>query len=331
MSTPFRFAIIGLGGIAQKWADDVQKHLPQAQVYAVCSRTQAHADAFAQTYGAAHACGSIDALLAIKGIDAVYISNPHPDHFATARACLEAGLPVICEKPMAMHHTEVASLVALAHERKVFLMEAIWSRFIPGFDRALQLVAEGLLGDLVSITADFGFRADPKGKPRIWKKELGAGSLLDIGIYPVLLTQYLLGQPDGILASATLTAGGIDADCAMIFNWKTGAQALLHSSILATTPTEAHIYGTQGSLYLHPRFHHTQLLTHTDLAGTTTNYPLPYTGHGYHYEAAAAIQAIRSGAIEHPLVSHDFSLQLAQTLGRVMDQIGLDYGHDAVV
>ncbi len=327
MSTPFRFAIIGLGGIAQKWADDVNRHLPKAQIYAVCSRDKAHAEAFAQAYGAAHACGSLDELLEIKGIDAAYISNPHPDHFATARACLEAGLPVICEKPMAMHHTQVAALVALARERKLFLMEAIWSRFIPGFDKALQLVAEGLLGEVISITADFGFKADPQGKPRIWRKELGAGSLLDIGIYPVLLTQYLLGQPDRVLASATMTSEGIDADCAMIFTWKSGAQALLHSSILASTPTEARIHGTKGRLHLHPRFHHTQMLTYTDASGHITDYSLPYTGFGYHYEASAAIDAIRSGAIEHPLVSHDFSLRLAQTLGRVMDQIGLDYGY----
>jgi predicted dehydrogenase len=325
MSKLFHFGIIGLGGIARKWADDVNKYLPEAQISTVCSRNEAHARAFAQEFGAKHACSSIAELLALDGIDAVYIANPHVDHFEAAMACLQAQIPVICEKPMALHLWQVEALVQIAQERKVFLMEAIWSRFIPGFAQALDLVQEGQIGEIQTITADFGFRADPLGKARIWQKELGAGSLLDIGIYPILLTQYLLGQPDEILSSAIITETGIDADCAMIFKWKGDKQALLHSSILTNTPTEALIHGTLGTLHLHTRFHHPSQITLTLAHGQSTSFHTPYDGHGYHFEARAAMEAIRAGAIEHASISHAFSLNLAQTLHRVLAQIGVDY------
>jgi predicted dehydrogenase len=320
----FHFAIIGLGAIARKWTEDVQRYLPKAQIYAVCSRSAEHAQDFAAQYGITHHFNSIDNLLQLPGIDAVYIANPHPDHYAAICSCIERGIAVICEKPMAMHAWQVQDVVSKARSRHVFLMEAIWTRFIPGFQTALALIEQGTIGDVHTITADFGFKADPNGKPRIWRKELGAGSLLDIGIYPVLLTQYLLGVPDQVKATASFTDQGIDESCAMVLSWKNSQQALLHCSLRASTPTEARIYGSNGSIYLHPKFHH-PVGFDLSIGSETTTIAIPIEGHGYHYEAAAAMECIKSGGIEHPLVSHQFSLDLAETLGRIMVEIGLEY------
>jgi predicted dehydrogenase len=324
MDGVFHIGIIGLGGIARKWADDVQKYLPKAKIYAVCSRDAANAEEFARTYEVPHHCSSIDLLLNLPDLHLVYIANPHPDHYAAALSCLDSGIAVLCEKPMAMHFWQVEALVAKSCEKQVFLMEAIWSRFIPAFHHTLALVASEAIGKVHTITADFGFRATPDGKPRLWQKALGAGSLLDIGLYPILLTQYLLGQPDTIQANATFTEQYIDDSCQMLFGWNGGQRAILLSTLRTTTPTDAWIHGTEGSIYLHSRFHHPYQMTVQRGAHLET-FDMPYSGHGYHFEAAAAIEAIRSGAIEHPLVSHAFSLQLSETLGRVMGQIGLQY------
>jgi predicted dehydrogenase len=324
MHQKFNIAIIGLGAIARRWTEDVQEHLPKACIYAVCSRDAAHAERFAQEYGIQHHFSQIDALLQLPEIHAVYVANPHPDHFATAMQCLEHSIPVICEKPMAMHLWQVEALVAKSREKQVFLMEAIWTRFIPAFQHMLELVSDGAIGDVHTITADFGFRGDPNGKPRLWQKSLGAGALLDIGLYPILLTQYLLGPPDSILANATFTDQGIDDSNQMLFSWGAQKRAILYSSLRTTTPTDAWIHGTEGSIYLHAKFHHPYRLTLIHGA-VTQEIQLPYAGHGYHFEAKAAMEAIQSGAIEHALVSHEFSLQLAKTMGRMMEVVGLEY------
>jgi predicted dehydrogenase len=320
----FRFGIIGLGSIARKWTQDVQQHLPSAQIAAVASRSAANASAFADEFGIARHYSSATDMLDAGGLDAIYIANPHPDHYASAMLCLERGIPVICEKPMAMHHWQVAALIAKAREKRVFLMEALWTCEIPAFRFAMEQVQKGSIGTVHTITADFGFRADGMTKPRIWAKELGAGALLDIGIYPVLLSQCVFGNPTQIKASATFTDQGVDDSCAMIFEWPNDRRAILHCSIKATTPTEAWIHGTTGSIHLHSRFHHPYALTIWRCA-EAEQIELPYQGHGYHFEARSAMQSIQQGDLEHPIMTHQLSLDLAATLGRVMEVTGIEY------
>jgi predicted dehydrogenase len=194
----------------------------------------------------------------------------------------------------------------------------------PAFQHLLHLVDIGVIGEVHTITADFGFRVDANAKPRTLQKLLGAGSLLDIGIYPIYLAQTLLGSPDTIQATATFTDQGIDDSCAMLLGWGTDKRAILHSTIKTTTRTEAWVHGTLGAIHIHTRFHHPHRLSiHKDNQIETIE--MPYHGHGLHFEAQAAIDAIKSGQIEHPLVSYRQSIELSDTMSKVMEQIGLVY------
>jgi predicted dehydrogenase len=244
--------------------------------------------------------------------------------------CLEAGIPVLCEKPFAMNLEEAMRMVAAARRNRVFLMEALWTRFIPGNIRALELVEQGAIGALHTIRADFGFKMPFDPQSRVFNKGLGAGALLDLGIYPALLALTLFGKPDpeNICAVATFTQTDVDESCAFNFQYPNGKLALCHATIAANTSLCAHLYGSEGTLMLHSRWHHTQKLTLSRYDGRTESFEdidVPYTGRGYHYEAAHVMQCLENGLLESDVVPLAFTLELAETLDAIRGKIGLEY------
>lgn len=281
MCTSFHWGLIGLGKIAHKFARDLAL-LPEARLYAVASRSQEKADRFAAEYGAAEAYGNYGELLSCPELDAVYIATPHSLHLENSLMCLESGLPVLCEKPLALNGGQVEKVIHKAREKEVFLMEALWTRFHPSTRKVLELIEQAAIGEVLSVRADFGFRADFDPRSRLFDPALGGGALLDIGIYPVFLAYLLLGPDPEISARAVYGATGVDEECGITFRYPGGQMAHLHCSFRAHTRTEAFIYGTEGTIQLLPRWHEPTDIQIRWNQGREENLSFEKKGHGWH-------------------------------------------------
>lgn len=323
------WGIIGLGRIARQFADDLRL-LPNARLLAVASNDAERAAAFAYEFGAKHAFGRYEDIVRCPGLDVVYVATPHPGHCSNTLLCLQNGIAVLCEKPFAMNLAEAREMVNLARKNQVFLMEALWTRFVPANCEAIRMVQNAEIGRLHTIRADLGFRMPFDPDSRVYNKALGAGSLLDLGIYPALLALTFFGKPapDDIHAVAAFTSTGVDESCAFNFQYPDGRLALCHSTIAANTSLGAHLYGTEGTIFLHPRWHHTQKLTLSRYDGrqeTFQDIEIPYKGRGYAYEAAHVMECLENKLTESPVVPLDFTLELAATLDAIREKIALQY------
>lgn len=325
MSQPtFHWAILGLGKIARKFAADLQ-HLPDANLVAVGSRSQERAQAFAADFGAQHAAGNYEETFAGPRIDAVYIATPHVGHLELVKLCLSKGVPVLCEKPLGLNLTEVEEMVRLSRSLGIYLMEALWSRFTPATAKVLELIEAGELGRVESVRADFGFRIGPNTGRRILDPELGGGSLLDIGIYPIWLIQLLLGAPEEIHAVGRLDENGIDRDVSVTLRHAAGPLGHAYSTLYGRTPTEALILGEKASIHWHNRFHEPSNFSVLREGEAPQNYFFDRVGFGYHYEAVAVMEDVRNGRTENALWSHEDSLRLHRTLTDIRRMIGVRY------
>ena len=321
----YNWAILGLGNIARKFAQDLAL-VPGARLHAVASRSLAKAQAFAADFEVPHAVGSYEELLAVPGIDVVYIATPHSEHCAHALLCLRAGLPVLCEKAFAQNADQVRDMIRVAREGRVFLMEAFWTRFFPAIAQALALVEAGHIGEVKHLVADFGFAAPYQPEGRLFNPALAGGSLLDVGVYPLFISQLFLGMPSAVGAVATLAPTGIDLNCAMSLAYPGGATASLFSTIAAQTDNRCVLYGTRGQLHLLGRFHApTGVRVQRDGTEVPQEMSAPTPGHGYHYEAAHVQACLAQCRLESPLLPLASSLHLMQQLDAVRKQIGLRY------
>lgn len=320
------WAILGLGKIAKKFATDLIT-LPNANLYAVGSRTNKKAKAFAKEFGATKSYGSYEALLADPKVDVVYIATPHVFHCENTLMALDKGIAVLCEKPLAINAKEVALMVAKAKVKNTFLMEALWTLFIPSIKKTKELVASGVIGEIQSVKADFGFKAVFDPKSRLFDPNLGGGSLLDIGIYPLFLAQAFLGKPQSIIASAVLGATNVDEELSVTLKYAGGKMAHAHSTIRSHTPIEAYIYGTKGYIHIPTRFHepvpHISLVEYEGLKKTV--YRMPQQAIGFKYEAAAVMAYLAVGKKESDVASLQFSIDLMETMDAVRKEIGLVY------
>ncbi|MGE5944058.1 MAG: Gfo/Idh/MocA family protein, partial [Flavobacteriales bacterium] len=242
-----KWGIIGLGGIANKFANDILS-IEDAELFAVASRSQEKADAFAKKYGAKKAYATYEDLANDPNIDAVYIATPHAFHKENALMCLEKGIAVLGEKPFAMNAKDVDEMIAKAKEKNVLLMEALWTYFLPHYQYVLKLLKDKTFGNILKIESDFGFVRPFNADDRLFNKNVGGGSLLDIGIYPIFASLSTLGMPNKIEANATFFENGIDSTCHMVFNYDNDVKAYLKSSILEVLPTEAIFYCEKGTI-----------------------------------------------------------------------------------
>lgn len=321
----YRFAIVGLGRIARKFASDLRL-VEGATLTSVASRSQARADAFAEEFGARYAAGSYDELFEGPQLDAVYVATPHTGHHALVRQCLSHDLAVICEKPLGLNLREVGELVAEARQRRVYLLEALWTRFLPTFAEAKKRLAAGAIGEVTGLRADFGFKGVDKDAPRILDVGLGGGALLDVGIYPVFLAQELLGASEIVTAVARFHESGADVDETIVLADERGRHASLHATFLAKTPTEATVYGTEGALQWHGDWYKPSSFTIAPDDGDAITYRPPKSqGYGYHHEAQAMVGDLRAGRTESELWGLDDSLRLHRTLTEVRARFGLAY------
>lgn len=323
-SDPVRWGILGTGKIAGRFAEALAR-TPRAALTAVGSRDEARARIFAEAGGAARAYGSYEEVAADPEIDVVYVATPHVLHAEHALLCLDRGKAVLCEKPFALNAGEARAVFDRARERRLFVMEAMWMRFIPVVDRMLALVRSGAIGEVRLVSADFGFRAEVGPEHRLLDPALGGGALLDIGIYPVTLAQLLLGRPATIVSHGQFGNDAVDRQGGVILGYDGGRMAVLYSSIDVHTPVEATVMGTRGRIRLHRRFHHASRMTIVRDDGPEEEVSIPVEGNGLQYEAEEVIRCLDAGRLESEGLPHAHTLAVLETLDTVRAQWGLQY------
>lgn len=324
MTTKIKWGIIGLGKIAHTFAQDLLR-APHTELAAVASRSAEKARKFATDFQVPAHYASYQNFIENAEVDVVYIATPHPFHVALSQSCLQNGKAVLCEKPLAMNAAQLEQLINTAETSRKFLMEGLWTRFMPSFQKAVALIANGVLGEINHLEADFGFQAKYSTTGRLFNKQLGGGSLLDIGIYPLFLSLSVLGQPKSIKAQADFSPTGVDESCTIHLEYPRGASAHLHSTFAKHTPTQATIVGEKGHLIVQPRFHQSQHLSLHINGREVQHFELPYRGNGYIAEIEEVNSCLRKGLSESPKLPHSFSLKLCQLLDAVRNEINLIY------
>ena len=320
----YKWGIIGPGKIAAKFA----AALPlagRATLEAIASSNEDRAKEFAGKFGAARFYTRYEDLATDPQIDAVYIATPHGFHAEHALLCLRHGKAVLCEKPMALSGRQVQTMIDAARENKAFLMEAMWSRFLPVIDKTLELIRDHQLGTVKSVRADFGFLAPFNPEGRLYNLRLGGGSLLDIGIYPLFLCLLLLGEPDTIHAAGHLAPTGSDESCQAILHYQDGRSAMISSTLACQTSISAEIAGTAGMIQLPTPWYKNDKLTLLrpgEEAKTLTVEPMV---NGFEYQIREVTACLDKGILESPLHSHADSLLLSRTMDAIREQIGVKY------
>ncbi|MGZ5201286.1 MAG: Gfo/Idh/MocA family protein [Telluria sp.] len=322
-----RWGILSTGKIARAFATAL-KDTPGAVLHAVASRDEATAQAFATQFGVTRAYGTYEALAADPDVDIVYIGTPHPMHARNALMALRAGKAVVCEKAFTLNRREADEVVALAHEKKLFLMEALWSRFLPALAEVRRIIASGEIGAARHITADFGFPAAVGPEHRVFNPALGGGAMLDLGIYPLSIATAILGPVESVRAQAELGPTGVDVQTGFTLKHRGGGMSTCSCSLLARTPCELTVSGTRGHIRMNTRFHHATAVTVVLDDGTTRTIDTPYIGNGYAHEIMEAQRCFREGLIESPGMTHAETLDHMGVMDEVRRQVGVSYAAD---
>ncbi len=317
-----KWGILGLGKIADKFAQDLAL-LDNCKLVAVASRSQQKADDFAKKFEAKTAYDSYVKLAKDATVDAIYIATPHRFHKENAIVCMQHKKAVLCEKPFAMNLQEVEEMITVAKQNKVLLMEALWTYFLPHYEYVLKMIKNNSIGKIIKLEADFGFQPKLDFNDRVLDKNLGGGSLLDIGIYPIFAALSTLGKPNNIKADVTFFDNGADASCNMFFEYK-NAKAYLKSTLLEETKSEAIFTCTNGTIKLNTRFHEPTSVTVTQ-NGEENTWQFVVSTFGYVYEIEHFNNLLRDNKTQSDIMTFEFSKTLIKTLDKVREIIGLKY------
>ena len=328
MTEPIRWGILGTGNIAGSFATGLQS-VEDAELVAVGSRTQDSADAFGDRFDIARRHAGYDALADDPDVDVVYIATPHSYHMENSILCLEAGKAVLCEKPFAMNTGEAEKIIHCAREKSIFLMEAMWTRFLPAVVQVRQWLSEGAIGEVRMLSADFGFRTNVNPDGRLFNPALGGGGLLDVGIYPVSLASLVFAeQPSRISGLADIGDTGVDEQGAMVLGYDDGQIAVLYCAVRTSTPMEAIIMGTEGSIRIASPFWKATSATLSVNGKDPVQVDMPFAGNGYNYEAAEVDRCLRAGLLENDTMPLEETLDIMRTLDRIRAHWGLRYPAD---
>ena len=324
MERTIRWGILGTGGIAQKFTRDLRL-LPQAEVAAVGSRTQDRAEAFGRENGPIARChGSYEALAADPGVDVIYVATPHPFHHRDTLLCLEAGKHVLCEKPFALNAREAAEMAAAARRNKRFLMEGMWTRFLPMTVAVRKMMAEKTIGELRLFEANFGFSVGDNLTGRHLNPALGGGALLDVGVYVTSYAHMLFGPPEKIAGHALIGETGVDEQAGILLGFPRGRFALLTSAVRTRIGQEAALYGAAGIIRMNP-FWSGYKMTLSVTGQPDQLLEFPFQGTGMNCEAAEVMRCIADGRTESDILPLDETLRVMQTLDTLRAQWGLTY------
>ncbi|HOI56707.1 MAG TPA: Gfo/Idh/MocA family oxidoreductase [Phycisphaerae bacterium] len=325
MERTIRWGVLGCGKIARKVATAVN-FADGAELAAVASRGLEKAEAFAAEFSAGRAHGSYEALADDPDVDVIYVATPHAMHAEHAQLALEAGKAVLCEKPFAVNAAQARAVIDLARRRKLFLMEAMWTRFLPTLVRTRELIAEGAIGEVRLVAADFGFRSDVDPTSRLFDPALGGGALLDVGVYPVSLASMLFGgEPTDVAALADVGSTGVDEQSAYVLKYPGGRMASLFAAVRTFSPMEATIMGTTGHIRLHTAWWCGKKLSLCPRGGQEQLFELPHACNGYEGEVAEVVRCLRQGLTESTVVPLDETLAVMRTLDRIRAQWDMTY------
>jgi predicted dehydrogenase len=321
---PIRWGILGTGWIASEFAGDLRL-LDDAELVAVGSRSQENADAFGARFDVPRCYPTYAELVADPDVDAVYVASPHPMHVGDSLLAIEAGQAVLCEKPFTVNAAQAREVVAAAAARGTFLMEAMWTRFLPHMVRIRSLLADGTLGQVRAVYADHGqkFESDPSS--RGYAPELGGGALLDLGVYPISLASMVLGDPSGVVAISEPTSTGVDMQTSMLLRHLDGSQGVLTCTMEAASPVAAVIVGTEARIEIDTTWYAPTTFRVITTAGEVTEYAEPCAGRGMQHEAAEVGRCLRAGLLESPDLPLAETVAIMATMDEVRAQIGLRY------
>jgi len=319
-----RVGILGTGNIANSFAEGLS-NAADLELVAVGSRTRKNAERFADLHGINEHYSSYDDLVADPKVDLVYIATPHSHHQQHSLLRLEAGKAVLCEKPFAINASEAQMVVDCARDLGLFLMEAMWSRFLPAFVKLRELLAEDVIGPVQLVIAGGGFQPERGSDHYLWKPELGGGVLLDAGVYPVSLTSMMLGPPTQVKAFGTVGEYDVDEQDTMLLSHDGGTTAMLYVSLNTSFSPDITIMGTSGRIYVHPpMFAPSRIDIHVQ-GEDVLHIDCPIVGNGYHYQAVAAAAAMHAGKTESDVMPLDETISIMRTLDEIRGQVGLRY------
>jgi predicted dehydrogenase len=320
-NSPLRWGIAATGKIAASMCEALRS-LPDADIVAVGSRTQEAADAFARRFSIPHAHGSYDALWADDDVDVVYIASPHSHHRAMTIAALDAGKHVLCEKAFAVNAAQAREMVEAAARNDRFLMEAMWTWFIPAVVDIRQRVLDGEIGELKVVEANFGIAVgDPDGRHR--RIDLAGGAMLDVGIYPITFARFLAGDPVEAKVSGILGDTGVDATVGGVVTYASGALGVFHTSLDMVSSLGASVYGTLGRIDVDAPFWFPSGFTVRLTGEDPVHVDMP--NQGLAHEAAHAMERIRAGHRESDVIPLATTVSTMELLDDIRSQLGVVY------
>lgn len=321
--SPVRWGIAGTGGIAARFARSMS--MPErGSTVAVASRTDERARTFAGQFGVLRPYGSYEALAEDPDVEVVYVATPHSRHAADCILYLEAGKHVLCEKPFTLNANEARRVFDVARRNGRFIMEAMWSRFLPSYASLARLLAEGRIGEPRLVEADFGFRRDIDPGHRLFDLAQGGGALLDLGIYPAQLSTLVLGTPDRIVADGNVGITGVDEDVVAVLHHPGGALSVLKASIRTNQSCTARIAGTEGIIEIPAFMHCPHQLVVSSASGSET-IDSPWEGDGLQFEIDEVHRCLDQGLTESPIMPATETVRLQGILDRIRSQLGVVY------
>jgi dihydrodiol dehydrogenase / D-xylose 1-dehydrogenase (NADP) len=328
MSDNIKWGIIGCGGIARKFAT-CMKDVKGAELCAVASATEGKAESFAEQFGVDSAYGDYKQLVERDDIQAVYVATTHNFHYENVKLAFEHGKAVLCEKPITVAAWEAEELVAMAREKKLFLMMAMWTRFLPAICQVREWLADGAIGELRQIRADFGFDAPFIPEGRMFNKAIAGGALLDAGVYPISLASMVAGVPVAVEAIGDIGSTDVDEQSFYLFRYENGVIASLSASVRARVDVKAEIIGSEGKIII-PQFlkattAELQRFKEQETIQKTFPYPV---GQGFEYEIQEVVDCMQQGKLESAVMPLDETVTIQRTMDTIREKLGLVYDND---
>jgi len=319
-----RWGILGAGRIADKFCTALIS-TPNAILHAVASRNISSGKPFSEKFSAVKYYNKYQDLVSDPHVDIIYIATPHIFHYEQVKLCLENNKPVLCEKPIGVSYLQTQQMIDLAIEKKLFLMEGMWTACMPFIKKIKEIIDEGLIGTIANVQADLGFTAPNDPEDRLLNKALAGGSILDVGVYPISLATLLLGQPDVVKSVSTLTDTGVDAYSNIILQYPNGATAQLLSSLTFETPKEVVIMGTKGLIKVESPWYMATDFTVILEDGTEKTFHIPHPNNGFEYEIIEVMDCLNNKLLESQLVPHAQTLIVSKIMDELLFQAGVIY------
>ena len=324
MKKKYKWGILAPGKMSAKFTKGL-KLLDNVELYAVGSRDKSRAEKFASEYGYQKFYGSYEELVNDKDVDVIYIASPHSHHLEHTLLCLKNKKAVICEKAFGLNSTEVKAMINESEKQKVFLMEALWPPFQPIYMKTKEVLLGGEPGKIIHLDGRFSFQAPYDPADRKFNLDLGGGSLLDIGIYPVIDSLYFIGVPSDVLAKATFSKTGSEDTISIVLGYEDGSMATLYSSFRTAGDIGCDLFCENGNLFFTRERDMSQKLIVALNGKEDKEYSLLPDGMGYQYEAIEVMKCLDEGKLQSDIVPHSFSLNLMNTLDRIRNEAGIVY------